>query len=38
MGTKHVHGSTTTLNGCKVEIDCDVIFSLIPPLSMVLTG
>jgi len=31
MGIKHIHGSTTTLNGCKVEIDGDVVYSLIPP-------
>ncbi len=31
MGTKHVHGTTTTLNGCIVEIDGDVVYSLIPP-------
>ena len=31
MGIKHVHGSTITLNGCKVEIDGDVVYSLIPP-------
>ena len=31
MGIKHVHGSTTSLNGCKVEIDGDVDYSLIPP-------
>jgi hypothetical protein len=31
MGTKHVHGSTITSNGCKVEIDGDVVYSLIPP-------
>jgi hypothetical protein len=31
MGIKHVHGSTTSLNGCKVEIDGDVEYSVIPP-------
>jgi hypothetical protein len=30
MGIKHVHGSTTSLNGCKVDIDGDVEYSLIP--------
>jgi hypothetical protein len=32
MGINHVHGKTTSSNGCKVEIDGDVIYSLIPPL------
>jgi hypothetical protein len=31
MGNKHVHGTTTSLNGCKVEIDGDVVYTLIPP-------
>ena len=31
MGIKHVHGTTTSLNGCKVEIDGDVIYALLPP-------
>jgi hypothetical protein len=31
MGIKHVHGTTTSLNGCKVEIDGDVNYALIPP-------
>jgi hypothetical protein len=31
MGKKHVHGTTTSLNGCKVEIDGDVEYALIPP-------
>jgi len=31
MGLKHVHGITTSLNGCKVEIDGDVEYALIPP-------
>jgi hypothetical protein len=31
MGIKHIHGSTTSLNGCKVDIDGDVHYSLIPP-------
>jgi hypothetical protein len=31
MGIKHIHGSTTSLNGCKVDIDGDVDYSLIPP-------
>ena len=31
MAVKHVHGSTTSLNGCKVEINGDVVYSLIPP-------
>ena len=31
MGIKHVRGTTTTLNGCKVEIDGDVKYGLIPP-------
>jgi len=30
MGIKHIHGSTTSLNGCKVDIDGDVEYSLIP--------
>ena len=30
MGIKHVHGSTTSLNGCKVDIDGDIVYSLIP--------
>ena len=30
MGIKHIHGSTTSLNGCKVDIDGDVHYSLIP--------
>ena len=31
MGIKHVHGSTTSLNGCKIDIDGDLDYSLIPP-------
>jgi len=31
MGIKHTHYITTSLNGCKVEIDGDVIYGLIPP-------
>jgi len=31
MAVKHVHGSTTTLNGCKVEIDGDIVYALFPP-------
>jgi hypothetical protein len=30
MGLKHVKGVTTARNGCKVEIDGDVVYSLIP--------
>jgi len=30
MAIKHVHGKTTSLNGCEVEIDGDIVFSLIP--------
>jgi hypothetical protein len=30
MGIKHVRGSTTSTNGCKVEIDGDIIYTLIP--------
>jgi len=30
MGTKHVLGSTTSANGCKVEIDGDIIYTLLP--------
>jgi len=30
MGTKRVSGSTTSINGCKVEIDGDVIYTLLP--------
>ncbi len=30
MGKKHVKGTTTSLNGCKVEIDSDVVYTLIP--------
>jgi hypothetical protein len=31
MAVKHVQGSTTSLNGCKVEIDGDVIYAVLPP-------
>jgi hypothetical protein len=31
MAVKHIHGSTTTLNGCTVEIDGDVVYALSPP-------
>ena len=31
MAIRRVHGSTTSLNGCKVEIDGYVMYSLIPP-------
>jgi hypothetical protein len=31
MAVKYVLGSTTTLNGCKVEIDGDVVYALFPP-------
>jgi hypothetical protein len=30
MSIKHVHGSTTSLNGCKVDVDGDIEYSLIP--------
>jgi len=30
MGIKRIHGSTTSLNGCKVDIDDDVECSVIP--------
>ena len=30
MGIKHIYGSTTSLNGCKVDIDGDVGYSIIP--------
>ena len=30
MGIKHIHGTTTSLNGCKVDIDGDVEYSIIP--------
>jgi hypothetical protein len=30
MGIKHIHGSTTSFNGCKVDIDGDVEYSIIP--------
>ncbi len=30
MGTKHVSGSTKSTNGCKVDIDGDIIYTLIP--------
>jgi hypothetical protein len=30
MGIKHIRGSTTSLNGCKVDIDGDVEYSIIP--------
>jgi hypothetical protein len=29
MGIRHVHGSATSLNGCKVDVDGDIIYSLI---------
>jgi len=31
MGKKHIHSVTTSLNGCKVEIDGDIEYALIPP-------
>ena len=31
MGIKHIHGSTTSLNGCKIDVDGDIEYSLIPP-------
>jgi hypothetical protein len=31
MAVKHVQGSTVSLNGCKVEIDGDVIYAVFPP-------
>lgn len=31
MAVKHVHVTTTSLSGCKVEIDGDVRYGLIPP-------
>ena len=31
MAVKNIHGSTTTLNGCTVEIDGDVVYALFPP-------
>jgi hypothetical protein len=30
MGIKHVHSNLTSLNGCDVEVDGDVEYSLIP--------
>ena len=30
MGIKHVHSNLTSLNGCEVEVDGDVEYSLIP--------
>jgi hypothetical protein len=30
MGIKHVHVNTTSLNGCEVEVDGDVVYTLIP--------
>lgn len=30
MAIKHVHEKTTSLNGCKVEIDGDIVYPLIP--------
>jgi hypothetical protein len=30
MRRKHVKGSTTSLNGCKVEIDGDLVYTLVP--------
>lgn len=30
MGIKHIHGSTISLNGCKVDVDGDIEYSLIP--------
>jgi hypothetical protein len=30
MGIKHVHENLTSLNGCKVEIDGDIDYSIIP--------
>ena len=30
MGIKHVHQTMISLNGCKVEIDGDIEYSLIP--------
>ncbi len=30
MGIKHVHDNLTSLNGCKVEIDGDIEYSVIP--------
>jgi hypothetical protein len=31
MGIRHVHGSATSLNGCKVDVDGDIVYSMIPP-------
>jgi hypothetical protein len=30
VGRKHVHGKTTSLNGCKIEIDGDLVYTLLP--------
>lgn len=38
MGIKHIHGNTTSLNGCEVEIDGDVVFALIPPRIIAFRG
>jgi hypothetical protein len=37
MGSKQVHGSTTSLNGCKVDIDGDIEYSLIHCILTVFT-
>jgi len=31
MGKRHVHFITTSLNGCKVEVDGEAEYALIPP-------
>jgi len=31
MGVKHIHDIMTSLNGCKVEIDGEVEYGVIPP-------
>ena len=31
MGNRHVHEIMTSLNGCKVEIDGEVEYGVIPP-------
>jgi hypothetical protein len=31
MPTRYVRGSTTSLNGCKIEIDGYLVYTIIPP-------
>jgi len=31
VGIKHVHTIVTSLNGCRVEVDGDVEYTLLPP-------